>query len=60
MKKVYIVIKLLKNENNRPVYAGVYSKKEDAEKVAYSGGVWGNIIEDTIDNEQWKKVWEVA
>ena len=60
MKKVYIVIKLLNNENNRPVYAGVYSKKEDAEAVAYSGKVWGNIIEDTIDNEHWKTIWEVA
>ena len=60
MKKVYIVIKLLNNENNRPVYAGTYSKKEDAEAVAYSGKAWGSIIEDTLDNEHWKTVWEVA
>ena len=44
--KVYIAVKLTKNE--APKILGVFTKKADAEQVAYTANGWGNVIEQEV------------
>ena len=39
---VYIAVKL--NRNSVPKIVGVFRKEDDANKAAYSGDGWGNVI----------------
>ena len=45
MKKVYIVVKLTKNDV--PEIVGVYADKKKAESVKWEGG-WYNVIEKEV------------
>ena len=44
--KVYIAVKLHKDAP--PTLIDVYASKKEAEKVAYSGDEWGNVIEAVV------------
>ena len=44
--KVYIVIEL--HKDGVPKILGVFRKKSDAEKIAYIGKNWCNIIEQEL------------
>ncbi len=47
--KVYIAVKLFKNEP--PVIVGVFKKKSDAEKAAYTKENWGDCFSQVIEKE---------
>ena len=48
MRKVYLVVTSF---NDIPKVLGVFSKKEDAEQIAYSKKFWCNVIEREINKE---------
>lgn len=43
---VYIAVKL--NRNSVPKIVGVFRKEDDANKAAYSGESWGNVIKQEV------------
>lgn len=45
-KYVYIAVKL--NRNGVPQIVGIFRKDEDANKAAYSGEGWGNVIKKEL------------